>query len=234
MTNKYAKLSLNEKAYRLIKDRIISLGLAPGVLIDESGLAKELGIGRTPLREAIIRLVGEGLMESLPGRGHCVKTVDLNDIKALFEALVIAERAAAYLAAQRISPDEIEDLNQTNRKLKEAMAQRDYLAVTRLNSKLHRVIYTAARNPYLFSSLNFIQGLSQRLAYLCFMNQGDTAELDRHNKKVSRDHDLIIDLLGKGDGAGLVEVCKRHVELFHQRVSKYTLPGGIELDLLLP
>ena len=229
-----AKLSLTEKAYRLIRDRIISLDIAPGVQLDESALAEELGIGRTPIREAIIRLLGEGLMEPLPGRGHCVKTVALDDIKSLFEALLIAERAAAYLAVRRISPQEIEKMHAVNAELKLAMAQRDFLAVTRLNSMLHRIIYTAARNPYLFSSLNYIQGLSQRLAYLCFMNQGDSAELDQHNEKVSRDHDRIIELLQQGDGESLVELVKQHIDLFHNRVSKYTHPGGMELNLLLP
>ena len=228
------KLSLNEKAYRRIKDRIISLQLAPGAQIDESGLAQELDMGRTPIREAILRLVGEGLVESLPGRGHSVKTVSLNDVKALFEALLIAERAASFLAAQRISPQEISQLKEVNQDLKEAMARRDYLAVTRLNSRLHRIVYQAARNPYLFSSLNFIQGLSQRLAYLCFMNQGDARELDAHNQLVSRDHDRFIELLENGDGTALVELVTRHVDLFHRRVSEYTHPGDSALDKLLP
>lgn len=228
------KVSLSEKAYRRLKDLIISVRLEPGARIDESGLAAELEIGRTPIREAILRLAGEGLLESIRGRGYAVKTVGLDDIKALFEALLISERAIAFLAAQRISPAEIEALKKVNEELKQAMADRDYLAVTRLNSRLHRTFYQAARNPFLFYSLNHIQGLSQRLAFLCFMDQGDPGELDAHNRKVSRDHDRIIELLEAGDGAGLVEVITRHIELFHDRVSKYTSPGGVDPDRLPP
>jgi len=228
-----ARVPLSEQAYRQIKERIVSVVLRPGAMIDEAALAEELSLGRTPVHEAVLRLFAEELLEAVPGRGYFVRSVGIDDIKMLFEAMIISERAAAVLAARRITPLQIERLQQINLKLKKAMQKKDSLAVTYLNSNFHRTIYEATQNTFLYSSLDHLQTQAQRLAYLCFSDQGDTQDLEEHYRKVDRDHDDLIGFLKDGKETELVQVITRHVQLFHHRISSYTSPAVSALNLIL-
>ena len=152
----------------------------------------------------------------------------------LFEAMMISERAAVILAARRITLRQIDGLREINVKLKAAMDKKDSLSVTYLNGNLHRSIYEATHNAFLQSSLNQLQNQAQRLAYLCFSDLGNAKDLEEHYKKVDRDHDELIDFLKNGDEPELVGVITRHIQLFHQRISRYTSPALVAIDLLIP
>ena len=228
------KERLSEKAYRLIKERIIALGLRPGSQVDEATMAAELSIGRTPVREAILRLGAENLLEAVPGKGYFVRSVGLEDIRALFEAMLINERAVVVLAARRIGPGSLAALAETNQALKAAMADKDFLGVTLLNSSLHRLIYLAAQNEFLYSALDHMQNQAQRLAYLCFSKEAGPFDLDQHNDRVTAHHEELIELLEKRDEEGLLKTITAHIQLFHDRVAGYTSPSARGLELLLP
>ena len=94
-------VSLAEKAYDAIRDLIVSLELAPGAVIDERELMERLGIGRTPVREALRRLAHEGLVEVYPRRGMFVTGVDVRELARLSEVRAVLEPEAARLAAER-------------------------------------------------------------------------------------------------------------------------------------
>jgi DNA-binding GntR family transcriptional regulator len=228
-----SRVPLSEKAYLQIKEKIVSVVLRPGALVDEGALAEELSIGRTPIHEAIMRLYAEELLEAVPGRGYFVRSIGIDDIRMLFEAMMISERAAVVLAARRITSDQIDRLQRINVELKAAMDKKDSLTVTYLNGNLHRSIYEATQNTFLQSSLNQLQNQAQRLAYLCFSDQGTPGDLEEHYRKVDRDHDELIDFLESGNEPELVRVMTRHIQLFHQRISRYTSPAPVAMDLLL-
>jgi len=82
------------QAYEIIHDKIITMALKPGEHVDEKALVEELGIGRTPVREALLKLASEHLVESRPNKGFIVKPLTLQDVKAMFEALNIIETGA--------------------------------------------------------------------------------------------------------------------------------------------
>jgi DNA-binding GntR family transcriptional regulator len=209
---------------------IVSLQLRPGSLVDEGRLEEELTIGRTPIREAVLRLAAEALVEAVPGRGHIVSAMGLNDVKALFEAMMISERAMAVLAARRRTRDHLTELAELSSRIAAAMAGNDFLAVTLLNSRFHRVIYRAGRNAFLQSSLDHIQSQAQRLAYLCFSQEVAAHDLEEHYRKVQKDHETIIRRLEKRDQEGLIQAVTGHIRLFHDRVARYTRPDleGLE------
>lgn len=102
--------SLTKQAYRQIQDRIVSGQLPAGSLVSESALAKELGMSRTPVGEAIRQLATEGLVEQLPRRGTIVRGVDRDDLRELFEIREALESYAAAQAAERISPTQLAQL----------------------------------------------------------------------------------------------------------------------------
>ena len=232
--NSNTKIPLSEQAYRLIKEQVIALELGPGAQVDEGLLAARLDIGRTPVREAILRLRAERILEAVPGRGYFVRSLGLEDVRSLFEALMINERAVVVLAARRIGPRSLERLRKTNQELQAAMAAGDYLAVTLLNNRFHRHIHRASENDFLCSALEHVQNQAQRLAYLCFSQEADPHDLDRHNEKVTAHHERLIQLLGQGDQETLLTVMTDHIQLFHDRVARYTSPSFRGLDLLAP
>lgn len=220
----------SEQAYGLIKEMIVSTELPPGATIDERALEQRLSLGRTPVREAIMRLAAEELVVPLPGKGHVVRQLSLEDVRAMFESMMIFEQAAAQLAVRRIRPADIDRLEELDREMDLAMAALDSLAATRLNGRFHRIVYAATGNSFLESALSNIQNQAQRLVYFCFSQRFGEDDLAGHFVKVARDHKRIIACLRAGDRAGLIRAATDHVHLFHHRVSRYTSPEALGLE----
>ena len=230
MFNRKRRTSLSEQAYQKIRNLIISLHLKPGSQLNECDLGRELSIGRTPVREALLRLVAERFLTSVPGRGFFVHEVTIGDVKALFEAIIILGRATVALAARRIDPKSLMQLEKINRNLKTAMSQREFLQITLFNSKFHRTINKASSNDFLISSIHNLESQYHRLAYLCFSEETETNDLTEHFAKVIADHAQLLECLKKRDEQGAVETMTRHIFLFHARVSKYFYPPMQALD----
>src|SRR2546423_14208995 len=101
-----ATVSLAERAFHAIREMIVSLELRPGAVIDERSLMQQLGIGRTPTREALRRLAQEGLVEVYPRRGMFVTSVEIRDLACLAEVRSVLESHAARLAAERATDED--------------------------------------------------------------------------------------------------------------------------------
>lgn len=228
---KTAAVPLSEIAYQQIKTRITSLELKPGKQVDETVISASLDIGRTPVREALFRLAAEELVQVRPGRGFFVRDITLKDLKDLFEALLILERSAVALAARRIDPQVLERLERLNRELGSAWERHDYLQVTLLNSRFHRTVYDATGNAFITSYLNLLQNQSQRLAYICFSAPA-TIDLAAHAEESIRDHRELIERFRTRDETAAVNVITRHIRLFQKRVSDFTLPSEVDLQLI--
>lgn len=225
---------LSETAYLKIKDLIVTLDFAPGDQIDEVQLAEMLSIGRTPIREALFRLVAENLVEMAHGRGFFVRDITLRDIRDLFEAMLIMERSAVTLAAKRIQLEEIDALQRINNDLHRSWLKKDHLGITLLNSEFHRMIYKAADNTLLTTYLDNLQSLSQRLAYICFTRSKSDYNMESHADSAIKGHQLLIDMFKAGNEAGAVQAITEHVKLFHRRVNHFTSPSLEGLDAMIP
>jgi DNA-binding GntR family transcriptional regulator len=233
--NQIKSLPLNEIAYQKIKERIVTLKLGPRDQVDEERLAKTLSIGRTPIREALFRLNAENLVEPVRGRGFFVRDITLDSIKDLFETMLILERSAAALAAKRIRPDQIEDLERINHALGEAWDKKNYLRVTLLNSRFHGIIYQGTDNSFLISYLGNLQLQSQRLAYMCFSKPLSSYDIESHAELAIKDHQSLIDLFKQGaDDIEAVKVISEHVKLFQRRINHFILPSLDILDAVSP
>ena len=228
--NQIKSLPLNEIAYQKIKEFIVTLKLGPRDQVDEEWLAKKLSIGRTPIREALFRLNAENLVEAVRGRGFFVRDITLDSIKDLFETMLILERSAVALAAKRIRPNQIEDLQQINDGLGEAWDKEHYLRVTLLNSKFHSIIYQGTDNSFLISYLGNLQLQSQRLAYMCFSKDMSSYDIESHAELSIKDHQALIDLFKQGADVEAVSVISEHVKLFQRRINHFILPSLDVLD----
>jgi len=158
--------SISERAYGLLRERIVTLRLAPGTVLREDELMRELGIGRTPLREAVKRLALENLVAVQPRIGTYVTSVDAADIVHISEVRAELEAQAAELAARRMDDGlraRAEALLEHVRSLDRAA---DADALMALDEAIHRLAWEGSRNPYLIETLERYFALSLRVWYV--------------------------------------------------------------------
>src|SRR5207237_2932327 len=139
-----------QRAHLLIRDQIITLKLAPGSVIEEAHLREELGLGRTPIREALQRLAHENLVSFIPHRGTFVCDINLTDLHRLTEVRVELEGYAARLAADRAGAADrtlMKALIGELEKIHESYTH----SLMRLDQRIHRQVYQATRNAFLQS-----------------------------------------------------------------------------------
>ena len=203
-------MRLSEKAYRLIKEKIITLELSPLSVIDEQALGEELDLGRTPIREALHRLAAEGLVLIAPRRGMFVAEISITDLQKIFEVRVVLEGFCARLAAQRTSQEQVAQIEATLQEL-DQVPDRDWRAVMKIDERFHELIYQAADNEFLTDELSRLHALSLRLWYLVL----DGVEDVRGEVAVHRE---IIPALKAGDGAWAEALMQKHLAGFQRTI----------------
>ena len=156
---------LTGRAYRRLEELIATLQLKPGAVLSEAALAERLGIGRTPVREALQRLAGEGMVTILPRRGILVSEIDLARHLRLLEVRRELERLNARNAARRASRSERAGFAELAAALEEAARTGDDIAFMRLDRQFNAMILDAARNEFAAKAMRHMQGLSRRFWY---------------------------------------------------------------------
>jgi DNA-binding GntR family transcriptional regulator len=155
-----------DHAYHQLRDRIVTLRLAPGTLLREDELMRDLHIGRTPLREAIKRLSLENLVVVQPRSGTFVTSVDAADIIHISEVRADLEAQAAELAALRMDGRLRERAEATLEEVRSLERSQDADALMALDERIHHLIWEGARNPYLLETLERYFVLSLRIWYV--------------------------------------------------------------------
>jgi DNA-binding GntR family transcriptional regulator len=155
-----------DRAYSQLRDRIVTLRIAPGAPINEDALGREFEMGRTPVREAIQRLALENLVTVFPRRGTFASEINITDLAAISDVRVVLEGHAAYRAAERITPAQVVELEALLEELKSAGEGDDAEALMALDARVHRLIHRCAANPYLEQTLSRYFNLSLRIWHL--------------------------------------------------------------------
>ena len=200
----------SEKAYHLIKDKIITLELAPSTVIDEQALMKELGLGRTPIREALQRLNAEGLVHIVPRRGMFVTDISITDLQKIFEVRTVLAGFSARLAAQRATTDQIAQMEQVLHGLEQVQSG-DYKLLIDIDRRFQRLLYQAAGNEILAESLDHLYDLSLRIWYLVLHQLGDVRD-------AIEEHQQVAEALKAGDGARAEALIQQHIVQFQQKI----------------
>jgi len=198
-----------DRAYEQLRDRIVTLRLAPGSSLREDELMRELGIGRTPLREAVKRLSLENLVAVQPRRRTIVTAVDASDIVHITEVRAELEAQAAELAAERLeSREPAEALLAELRATGDASQD----ALMHIDERVHRFIWEAARNPYLLETLERYFALSMRVWYLV---------LDRVPRLGGAVHDqeALLTAVMAGDAERAGTMMREHVLEFQREIA---------------
>ena len=204
--------SQGERAYLLIRDQIVTLKLAPGAVIEEAHLRQELGLGRTPIREALQRLAHENLVTFVPHRGTFVCDINLTDLHRLTEVRVEMEGYAARLAAERGSAGDRAAMEALMQEL-ETIDESDAHTLIRLDQRIHRQVYRATRNAFLQAMLEESFNLSLRIWFL---------GLDRgvRLKEAVEEHRQLLDAIVSRDARKAEAVMRQHITGFEHAIRK--------------
>lgn len=204
--------SQSEEAYLRIRERIVSLDMRPGSVVNEGRLREELKIGRTPIREALQRLARENLVRSVPHRGTFVTDVNITDLARITEVRVVLEAHAARLAADRLSAADREAFDDLLAIL-ETRPSVDQQELMRLDQQIHRQIYVAARNPFLEATLERYFNLSLRLWYLVL-------DRDVSLREALEEHVELLRAILSADPDRAEMSMRRHVTGFEREIRK--------------
>jgi DNA-binding GntR family transcriptional regulator len=207
--------SLGGEAYRRIRERIVSLELPPATPIDEQSLAKELGIGLTPVRQALRRLQWENLVVILPRRGTLVADVNSADTSALFEVRVELEGLAAELASSRATRRQLDALADLVTRTSAALAEQapDHHRLIDLDREMHELLAQAAHNEVLAQQLDTLYIHVLRLWNVAIERIGELPS-------AIEEHLAIAQAVQDGDGVLARSLMRTHVSHFQQSYSR--------------
>lgn len=216
------KQSLGCTAYELIYRKIMTLEYAPGQRLEEKFLVKDLGIGRTPIREALLRLAADFMVESEPARGVVVRPLTVQNTKAAFAALRILERGVAGLAVRQDAGRLLPQMEDANDEVRNAIRQNDVLGLVESNNEFHRLFSECSGNDYLVHALHKVRCETNRLAYLSFGNAVDPLRSqEEHYRSVVEEHDRIIQCIRERDEILLKDTLTEHSTAFQNRILLY-------------
>lgn len=204
--------SFADQAYYRIRELIVTLELPPGSLVSERDLMEQLGLGRTPVREALRALARERLVDVYPRRGMFVSPVDVGDLAGLSEVRVTLEGRAARLAAERATDAERTETGALLAELDVSSAH-DERSLIDLDQRLHHHVYRCAHNPFLEATLNEYYMLTLRIWFLV---------LDRvvRLEDAIQEHRDLLEAIRDRDPARAEDVMRRHVEGFEQAIRR--------------
>jgi len=188
---------------------IVRLELAPGDVLREDDLQAVLGIGRTPIREALQRLARDQFVTVIPRRGMFVSSIDLDELPLLYETRAVMEPYTARLAATRGTADHWDEMAALiEHSLRTGVPPSDLLDVDR---RCHEIIWDAAGNRFLTDTLDMLYAQSDRVWHMYLADVADT----RH---AVDEHIEILDALRAGDADGSAVLVEAHVRSFDDQV----------------
>ncbi|GIM44489.1 GntR family transcriptional regulator [Collibacillus ludicampi] len=197
-TNKLQRTFIREEVYHTLQDWIVTGKLEPGEHLRDKELAEILGVSRTPIREALLRLEDEGLVQTKPNRWTQVAPINLEEARNIYPIVWSLERLALTTAFDRTSNQDIEKMELANHCLKQAMAAGDHMAALKSDNDFHSVYINLANNDELNKLLSGLKVKLRRIELYYFDRMKDAG--------VScAEHDQIINSLKQRDLKGALD-----------------------------
>jgi DNA-binding GntR family transcriptional regulator len=201
-------MSLSERAYHEIRHMIVRLDLAPGDVIREDELQATLGLGRTPIREALQRLVRDQFVTVIPRRGMYVSGIDVGELGLLYETRATLEPFAMRLACVRGQQHHWDEMAEVLSHAAAASTPDELIAIDR---RCREIVWEAADNRFLTDTLDMLYAQSDRLWHLYL---GDVADLHL----MIAEHREILDALQRGDADRAAELIEAHMRAFDEQI----------------
>lgn len=191
--------------YDTVRGEILTLKLAPGQEIDELGLAARFNVSRTPVREVLVRLAAEDLVEMRANRGARVALMNFGEIPALVESLEIFERLTGRRAARFRTPQDIAQLRALAAEFEACAATEDRIGIVDVNWRFHDVINRASRNRFLAEDATRALTRMLRISTIIFGR-----DVRPYNSEIAAQHHHIVDALEAQDEAAVDALMVSH------------------------
>lgn len=199
---------LSKKVYRILKARIIKGDLTQGGKLFEAKIAEQLGVSRTPIREAIKGLAAEGLVKMTPNQGVVVIDVSIEDIEEVLQIRRVLEGLATSMAAEKIHPEEITKLEEIIKKMSMIISKPkpDVVAYSELNAEFHNLIFIACGYKRLMKICNNLSSSDHRFRIRSLRNNPERL------KYSLKEHQEIVEALKGKDAKQADRLSQRHIE----------------------
>lgn len=211
MSNKLTPIKLDsyqplrEVVFETLRDAIRKGILKPGERLMEIHLAEQLGVSRTPVREAIRKLELEGYVIMMPRRGTYVSNLSIKDINEVFEIRTSLDSLASGLAAERITDEELEHLQRLLVVIGEAIKEKNMEKIVEADTKFHDILYQASRNNRL---VGIIYNLREQLTSFRAKSMAYPGRLE----ETLAEHRRIVDTIAQGDAVAAQKASEYHME----------------------
>lgn len=215
---------LADRAYERLKHDIITCAFAPGAEISESQLCTHYGLGKAPVRMALIRLAHDGLVRAIPRRGYRVTPVTLKDIHDVFELRLMLEPAAARMAAGKINAPRLRVLDEACRA---GYQPNDAKSITRFldaNEAFHVAIAQATGNQRLAI---MIAQLLDQMTRLLRLGLG----LRNRSQEMQHEHRALVKALARGDGETAERISRKQIEAARNMVMSAIMSSSTAMNL---
>lgn len=206
-----ARQSLHELVSSRVRDMVIEGRLAPGDQVNESRLCTELGVSRTPMREAIRTLAGEGLIVLRPGRSTVVRAFTPDEVRDMLDVIAELEGLAGRKACHSASDSEIAEIHEVHAAMMAHFRAGNRLDYYKLNQQIHSMIVSASGNAALAEMHGLLQGRMKRVR---FVGHNDA---ENWRGAVSEHEEMMVALQARRED-DLAEVLRRHIENTWRRV----------------
>ncbi|KAB0549948.1 GntR family transcriptional regulator [Pseudomonas argentinensis] len=214
--------------YEALRRQILTLQLKPGAQLDEVSLATQFKLSRSPVRDALARLISEGLVSILPNRTLLVTPFEIEAFPDYIAALDLTQRAVTRLAALNHTEQDLQRIRQANGAYVEALGKGSFEAMSELNKAFHLEIARAGHNPYFTRYYEKLLGEGQRLLHLQF----DFIVSSQGLSSAEQDHDGIIDAIANRQADLAERASHEHTMLFRDRFlefMKQNLTQGVSI-----
>ncbi|QXI31007.1 GntR family transcriptional regulator [Pseudomonas vanderleydeniana] len=199
--------------YEELRKQILTLKLKPGAPLDEVSLATQFGLSRSPVRDALARLITEGLVTILPNRTTLVTPFEIEEFPNYIAALDLLQRAVTRLAALQRTEEDLERIRAAEAAYMASISCGDFQVMTERNKEMHMEIARAGKNPYLTSHYERLLGEGQRLSHLHF----DFLLSPAGSSGMGRDHGEIVEAIAARDADAAEQAAHEHTMLFQRR-----------------
>lgn len=204
-SDQIARGTLHDELVDRLRELIVEGDLAPGSKVNEQNLCDRFAVSRTPLREALRSLAGEGLVVLTHRRGASIADVTRQDLEETFPIVGALEALAGELSCQNITDEELARAGRLQKRLAAEHRRGDLHAYSATNAEIHRLILAAANNPTLTRMLKSMDGRVRRARYLVNMSEVRWAA-------AVAEHEEMLAALQSRDGPLLGALLKRHIE----------------------
>ncbi len=218
--------------YETLKRQILTLELPPDHDLDEVRLSEEYGISRTPVRDVLRQLAGEGYVEIRENRGARVIPMNHATLRDFFLVAPMIYEAVGRLAVQNFKPSQMTQLKECQERFRSAVAKRDAEAMVVANNTFHAIIGEMANNAFLKPSLNKLLIDHARIGHTFFRPTND--DMEESLEKSCEHHDEMIRAIAERDEAAMVRLSFEHWELSRKNMEMFIAPRNLASEALNP